>query len=72
MDFSQLAEAIKVRGKELGFQGSALPTPRLIWRNPGMGCGNGWAKAIMAKWIIWRNTDPVALALKNSFPARCG
>jgi hypothetical protein len=42
-DFSQLAEIIKIWGKELGFQEVVLPMPMptLTWRNASAACSNG-------------------------------
>jgi len=40
-DFSQLAEIIKIWGKELGFQEVVLPMPTLTWPNPSAACSNG-------------------------------
>jgi hypothetical protein len=40
-DFSQLAEIIKIWGKELGFQEVVLPMPTLTWRNASAACSNG-------------------------------
>jgi len=52
MDYTALAQRIRTWGLELGFQAVGIADADLSRRSRG--CWNGWGRAGMAKWSIWR------------------
>jgi len=72
MDFSQFAEAIKVWGKELGFQVDIADAEADMAQSEH-GLQQWLSKGYHGEMdYMAKHGTLVALALKNSFPARCG